>query len=258
MYRDEQEDEINRFFKAQERGFDETELEESQPVPYVDEKERMRRQIEHEEKVARCSVFAKKYMYMFLILIGNVAFSVITFVITALALANPGIRSGIAVLLIVIAVISFVTALLYGVILFSLGNFYDDFRKAGLLYIFYGACDAIASSTSGGIALLFQIISAVASVMYMLKFATAMSASFDNVASYMAISWESFRKVFIYLYAAIVMCTVVSFFPVLGIFAAFFLLLLSLAAIGVSIWQIILVKRSSSVMKEHANSIFAG
>ena len=98
---------------------------------------------------------------------------------------------------------------------------------------------------------------AAASVMYMLKFANAMIASFENIASYMSIAWETFRKVFIYVYAAIAILTLGSFMPVLGLFAALGLLLLSIAAIGVSIWQIVLIFRSSRVMKQYAESIFA-
>ena len=58
-----------------------------------------------------------------------------------------------------------------------------------------------------------------------------------------------------YVYGAIVVCTLACFFPVLGLVAAFVLIGLAIAAIGVSIWQILLVLRSSQVMKQYANVI---
>lgn len=258
MYRNYQEDEIDRYFKEQEGGFAKKDPDEFTPEPYVDEREVMRRKIEHEEKVARCSVFAKKYMLLFMILIGGIALSALSVVLAILAFATPSFVKTISTVIIILSFLSFAISVGYGLVLVSLGNYYRDFRTAGLLYMVNGAMSALYNSIGGGLGFLFQITAAVASVMYMLKFASAMSASFDNVASYMSISWDNFRKVFIYVYAGIAILTLGSFVPILGIFASLFLLVLSVVAIGVSIWQIVLIFKSSRVMKEHADSIFAG
>ena len=119
------------------------------------------------------------------------------------------------------------------------------------------ASHAIYSTTNGGAAFAFSILSAVFSVLYVLKFAVAMSNSFDNVASYMAISWESFKKAYTYVYGGIVICTLLCFFPILNILAIIALFLLSLAAIGLSIWQIVLLVRSSNVMHQYSTAIHA-
>ena len=103
--------------------------------------------------------------------------------------------------------------------------------------------------------ILIHSLKSSSAMIYILKFAVAMSNSFDNVASYMAVSWESFKRIFTYVYAGIVICTLACFFPVLNIAAMVCLIILSFAAIAVSVWQIALILRSSQVMKQYANVV---
>ena len=258
MYPNSQEDEIDRFFKEQEEGFVKKEPQEVEPQSYEDEREVMKRRIEHEEKVARCTVFSKKYMTMFLILIGGIALSVVTLILTALGLSFSSFRSSVSTILVIISFLSFAISVGYGLVVYSLGNYHYEFRAAGLFYMLNGAMSALYNSVGGTLGFVFEIVAAIASVMYMLKFATAMSASFDNVATYMAITWETFRKVYTYFYYAVIILTLGSFVPVLGLIAAVGLLVLSVVAIALSIWQIILILRSSRVMKQYADAIFVG
>lgn len=213
----------------------------------------MEAQLEHDERISSCSIFAKKYMQMFLILIGGVVLSATLTLLSYLASKDYDIVVDLKVVTITVAVLSAALSVLYGLILLSLGNQNLDFRTAGFYYVLYGACNSVSNSTGGMAKVFFTIIAAVFSVLYILKFAVAMSNSFDNVASYMAVSWESFKKVFMYVYAGIVICTLACFFPILNIAAAVCLLILAVAAIGVSIWQIALIFRSSQVMKQYAN-----
>ena len=215
----------------------------------------MEAQLEHDERISRCSIYAKKYMQMFLALIGGVALNALLTLLTYLVSKDYDIPFNVGVARITIAVLSAALSILYGLILLSLGNQHLDFRTAGCYYAIYGACNAVANSTSGMANFMFMILAAVFSVLYILKFAVAMSNSFDNVASYMAVSWESFKRIFTYVYAGIVICTLACFFPVLNIAAMVCLIILSFAAIAVSIWQIALILRSSQVMKQYANVV---
>ncbi len=219
----------------------------------------MEEQLEHEERLSRCSVFSKKYMQMFLILIGGVAANILLTIISNIASKNEDLIEGAAMIMIGISAAYFVFAVLYGVILIRLGRYHLEFKSAGIYYMLSGVCEAVRYAISGSTmaSLFFSILAAVFSVLYVLKFAVAMSNSFDNVAMYMAISWETFKKVFIYVYAGIVGCTLLSFFPLLGILAAFALIALVFVAIIVSIWQIILVFRSARVMRQYSTAIHA-
>ena len=217
----------------------------------------MEEQLEHDERISRCSIFAKKYMQMFLILIGGVAANVLLLIIANIASKNEDLITGAATIMIVISAVYSVFAILYGVILMGLGKYHLEFKSAGIYYILSGVCEAVRYSTSGWASFFFSLLAAVFSVLYILKFAVAMSNSFDKVAMYMAVTWETFKKAFIYVYAGIVGCTLLGFFPILNILAAIVLIVLLIAAVILSIWQIILVFRSANVMKQYATVIHA-
>ena len=240
--------------EVEEEAFEQRDFRDTSAARY-DRLKALEAELEHNERVSTCSMLSKKYMQMFLILIGGVALNIISTILTRLAANDYELYVDMRVYMIIIAVVSAGLSVLYGLILLGLGNSHMDFKKAGLYYMIYGAFTAVANSTTGMANMAFAILAAVFSVLYVLKFAVAMSNSFDNVASYMAISWESFKRVFMYVYGAIVVCTLACFFPVLGLVAAFVLIGLAIAAIGVSIWQILLVLRSSQVMKQYANVI---
>ena len=217
----------------------------------------MEEQLERDERTSRCSVLSKKYMQMFLILIGGIALNAVSTILTNIASRNEDFYDGAKVFMIIVAVASAAISVLYGLILIGLGKYFMEFKTAGVYYMISGCCEAVYHSTTGLAAVAFSILGAVFSVLYILKFAVAMSNSFDNVASYVAVSWENFRKIFIYVYGGIVACTILSFFPILNIMAGFVLIFLMIAAIFVSIWQIVLVFRSSNVMKQYSTAIHA-
>lgn len=217
----------------------------------------MEAELERNERTACCNDLAKKYMQMFMILIGGIALNIISTILSNISSRNYDFYDGARVFMIIIAIASAAISALYGFILISMGKYHPEFKTAGLYFIISGVCEAVYYSTTGLAAVAFSILGAVFSVLYILKFAIAMSNSFDNVASYMAVSWESFRKVFMYVYCGIVICTLLCFFPILNILAAFALLFLTVAAIAVSIWQIVLVFRSANVMKQYSTAIHA-
>ena len=263
MYPNYQEDEVDRYFREQEekalkKNVPEEQEESDGYVDYETPQEKMRRQIEHEERVASCKEMSGKFMWLFLILIAGIAISTVSVLLSVVGMTNYGLQKSAAFVIMILSVVSAVSSIVYGLVLVLLGKYSEDFKIAGILYIFSGVCNSFNSSSSGALAFILGIVGAALSVIYMMRFATAMIASFDNVASYMAIAWESFKKVYIYLYGAIFICTLACYVPVFGIIAAVLLLLLEVAAIAVSIWQLVLIFRSSRVMKQYSQSIFAG
>ena len=222
-----------------------------------DRHKEMEAELERNERISKCAVLSKKYMQMFLILMGGIGLNIALTVLSNIGSRFSDFYTQTRIIMIIIALAYVVIAVLYGLILIGIGKYHIDFKTAGIYYMISGVCEAINNSTTGVAAFAFSILGAVFSVLYVLKFATAMSNSFDNVASYMAVSWETFKRLFTYVYGGIVICTLLMFFPILNILAAIALLLLALAAIGMSIWQIVLVLRSSNVMKQYASAIHA-
>jgi len=217
----------------------------------------MEAQLEHDERISRCGVLAKKYMQMFLILMADVALNIANMSLTSIGSRFSDFRVGAAAIIIILAVASLAISVLYGLMLIGLGKYFQEFKTAGIYFMISGACGAAQAATSGFLSSVFSLASAVLAVLYVLKFAVAMSNSFDNVASYMAISWESFKKAYIYVYAGIVICTVATIFPILNILALIALLVLSIGVVVLSIWQIVLVLRSANVMKQYSTAIHA-
>lgn len=220
-----------------------------------DRHKEMQEQLEREERNNRCTALSKKYMQLFMILIGGVALNFISTVLANIASGSITFHKAAGILMIVVAASSLGISVLYGLFLLRLERYRFEFKLAGVYYIVAGACEAVSKATSGGLSLILTILGAVFSVLYVLKFAVGMSNSFDNIASYMAITWETFKKVYKYVFSGIVICSILSFLPVFGLIAVIGLLILSIASIVVSIWQIILVFRSARVMKQYSTAI---
>ena len=133
-----------------------------------------------------------------------------------------------------------------------------DFRPAGTFFILSGICQATSRVIPNNTLYLFTSLAAsVFAVLYVLKFASAASTSFDKVALYMSSSWETFRKVYMYVYIATAAASILIFMPVLGLFMIYALLALAIIAIGLEIWQILLLLRSSVIMKQYSSVVVA-
>lgn len=217
-----------------------------------DRKKESKEQFEHAEKLSRCTVLSEKYKQMFLILIGGAALSIISTILSSIASSNADFYKETKVFMIIIAAASAVLSVFYGVFLLGLGKYHLEFRTGGLYYIISGASSAVSNSTTGKIQITFQLLTAVFSVLYILKFAVAMSNSFDNVAPNMSVTWESYKKIFLYVYGGFVFCLLACFLPMVVTVVLLLLLILSVAIVAISIWQIALVLRSSQIMKQSA------
>ena len=294
MYPKYQEDEVDRFFREQEEaekaknepeglptpgGFvpaafnpsDASDIDEDpasydpssfrERVNYAevthDRYEQIKRETEHMERVQRCTEMSKKFMWLFIILAGSVLISAIISIMSYMRSRGSNFSNATLLLVVGLSIVSVGVIIPYAMILISLRNHVMDFKLAGMYIIAAQCFSGLSSSISSiGLYILFSLLSSVFSVLYMLKFATAMSSSFDNVASYMAITWETFKKIYIYVQIGLLICSAACIIPILNIFALIGILLLELAAIGISIWQIALLFRSSRVMDQYAHMIY--
>ena len=254
-----QEDEVDRYFRMQEQGISEDEPKEEHT--YVDEEDRLRRQLVHDEKVVQCAEYSKKYMSIFSLMVINIVLAVGSLAIAILAIANIRFTIKhyqlITNILYGISLTTFVLYILQGVIILSLGKFVYDFRTAGMLLMLRGALVALRTSFGGVFGSLCGIGVAVTSILYILKFVTALSSSFDNVATYMAITWDNFKKLYTYFYIAWGIAMAVSLAPIYGMIGQLFLAILEILEIVLIIWEVVLIFRSALVMKQYSQSIFA-
>ena len=289
MYRNNQEDEIEQFFREKEGGLPK---EEPKPIGIVPDQqapfhpvafnqvqqetpresyggytageqrrdyyEQLREEAEHIERQNNCREYSKRYMQMFIILIANVFFNVIGLILSRVGANDEQFRKDTFVFTIVLAIGSVMCYALFGLVLVMLSRFNMDFRPAGMFYILSGICQAVARVIPGNTLYFFiTIAQSIFAVLYVLKFASAASTSFDKVALYMSSSWETFRKVYMYVYIATVAASILIFMPVLGLIMIYALLALAIIAIGLEIWQILLLLRSSVIMKQYTSVVVA-
>lgn len=292
MYRNSQEDEIDQFFREKEgglpkeapepqglvvpdqsmpfhpRSFEDGPQQQVMPESYSgysdsshrrDYYEQLREEAERIERENNCREYSKRYMQMFLILIANVVFNVIGLILSRVGANDEQFRKDTFVFTIVVAIGSVVCYVLYGLVLIMLSRFNMDFRPAGMFYILSGICQALTRVVPNATFNFFiAIAQSVFAVLYVLKFASSVSTSFDKVALYMSSAWETFRKVYMYVYVALAGATILLFMPVLGLIMIYVLLALAIAAIGLEIWQILLTLRSSVIMKQYSSVVVAG
>ena len=289
MYRDSQEDEIEQFFREKEGGLPK---EAPKPVGIVPDQqapfhpvafdqvpqetprenfggysagaqrrdyyEQLREEAEHIERQNNCREYSKRYMQMFIILIANVFFNIIGLILSRVGANDAQFRKDTFVFSVVVAIGSVVCYVLYGLVLIMLSHYNMDFRPAGTFFILSGICQATSRVIPNNTLYLFTSLAAsVFAVLYVLKFASAASTSFDKVALYMSSSWETFRKVYMYVYIATAAASILIFMPVLGLIMIYALLALAIIAIGLEIWQILLLLRSSVIMKQYSSVVVA-
>jgi hypothetical protein len=290
MYRNDQEDEIEQFFREKEgglpkdepkpigivpdqqtpfhpRSFEDGPQQQIQPETRMgysggehrrDYYEQLREEAEHIERENNCREYSKRYMQMFIILIANVVCNLIGLILSRVGANDEQFRKDTFAFTIVLAIGSVMCYALFGLVLVMLSRFNMDFRPAGMFYILSGICQAVARVIPDNtLSFFITIAQSVFAVLYVLKFASAVSSCFDKVALYMSSAWETFRKVYMYVYVATAAATILIFMPVLGLIMIYALLTLAFAAIGLEIWQILLLLRSSVIMKQYTSVVVA-
>lgn len=200
----------------------------------------------------RCAVLGKKFQILFWISILSVILSVLMFVL-AYATQSTGVVT-------VFAVIAIVLGVIYAATLFTLGKFNENFKLAAITYILLQVSDFIKQISSSNLfaSTIFSVASLGLGIGYVLKYTYAMEESFLSVDGYIADSWASYRKAYIGVMIASLICVILAFAPVFAFLAMIASIILSIVAIVLSVWQLVILYRSAKRMIEFSNSSVEG
>lgn len=200
----------------------------------------------------RCAVLGKKFQILFWISILSVILSVLMFVL-AYATQSKGVVT-------VFAVIAIVLGVIYAATLFTLGKFIENFKLAAITYILLQISDFIKQISSSNFFAytIFSVASLGLGIGYVLKYTYAMEESIISVDGYIADSWASYRKAYIGVMIASLICVIMAFAPAFAFLAMIASVILSIVAIVLSVWQLVILYRSGKRMIEFSNSSVEG
>lgn len=201
------------------------------------------------------TALGNKLNVLFIVSVLNVILQVITFIITMSVRSADSYSDveGAVKALLVVAVISLVLAIIYGVNICSMGKFNDDLSTAGVLYICNQVCSVISSflGRSSGASSLFNLVSLALSIAFILKFSSGMITCFDAIGSGMSASWESFKTVYLISVIGMLASVIMAIMPGLYGLAVVAVLGFSIMTIIVAIWQIVILRQSATEMLEY-------
>ena len=149
-----------------------------------------------------------------------------------------------------ISLISLATGIVTAVMLFILGQDESCFKAAGIAFIFVNIFNVIAEFVPEGfISTILKLLTLVAELFYLFEFINGSIFILAGVDDYLASSWETIKKVFIYLFIGLAACIVLAFIPFINILALIVLVIAAIGSIGVLIWEWVLMFKTARALK---------
>jgi len=150
----------------------------------------------------------------------------------------------------VIGALAIAGAVAQAVILFIIGRDESCFKVAGVAYVILTLLDIGANFVpEGWLQSGCKLLAAVAGLFYLFEFINGSSYILAGVDNYVAGSWETIKKVYIYLILGIVTIVVFMIVPVTRAIALIALFILTLGAFGVIIWEYVLMFKTARALK---------
>ena len=203
-----------------------------------------------QDKKDRCHKRGKLYFVLFwLSAFGTPAIFLIMVLGSTIAvlLDSMGFAYLVAGLL---SLIGIVIGVVTAVILFVLGKEESCFRAAGIAYLFVAGLNTASQFLPEGIIkTVVELGTIIATLFYLFEFINGSIYILAGVDDYIANSWEIIKKVFIYLFAGLVVCIILMFIPIFTFFAVILLIIAVIIAFGVYIWELVLMFKTASALK---------
>ena len=203
-----------------------------------------------QDKKDRCHKRGKLYFVLFwLSAFGTPAIFLIMVLGSTIAvlLDSMGFAYLVAGLL---GLIGIVIGVVTAVILFVLGKEESCFRAAGIAYLFVAGLNTASQFPPEGIIkTVVELGTIIATLFYLFEFINGSIYILAGVDDYIANSWEIIKKVFIYLFAGLVVCIILMFIPIFTFFAVILLIIAVIIALGVYIWELVLMFKTASALK---------
>ena len=229
------------------------------------EKDDQRRAFENrmkQEQVNRCRDMAGKLKILFFIKIASivmVALAMASTINTAVVMGTMGVSESVAMasfnaIALVFVLASLALGIVYGVMLMAMGRYMPEFSGAGLFTIISSVLSTIHDFTGHNI---FNILSIVFSILCIMRFADGMKTALsgysvnNSVDSELAYKWGEFKALNIKMLIVTGVCVVVAIIPIINLLVILPLLIVLVVAVVLSIWQLILIYKSSVSMNEY-------
>ena len=208
------------------------------------------------ESVARCRYMGKRLGLMFWLTIANIIMVIAAIAVLALIYqdaidSNTDIQlQPINTWMLTVSALSLVIGLVNAITVITMKKVHDGFMGAGVLLI----CMAVLSFIQGMCETRFgsnlcEIISAVCAIPYIFGFTKTMSSCLEHTDAQLAEEWDKFRGSIKWLLIVLGACFILIFVPLINILALIAVYGCAVAAFFMSIWHIILLKKSASSMK---------
>ena len=203
-----------------------------------------------QDKKDRCHKNGKLYLiFSFLSVLGTPAIFVLAIVgaVVAVLLNSKGTEYLVIGL---ISAVALAIGIAIAVILFLLGREESCFTAAGIAYVVLTLLDMAAEFLPEGfLQSIFKILAAIAGLFYLFEFINGSVNILAGVDNYLSSTWETFRKVMIYILVGMVACVILCFIPIIQIIAIIVLVIGALGAFGVLIWEYVLMFKTAIALK---------
>ena len=147
--------------------------------------------------------------------------------------------------------IAFINFLFFGLVLCTLRKQEEGFLKAGISYILYSILYYLGrySFEDTWYGSIFMIGGVVLGLIYIYNFIASTGDILYGVDNYLAMCWDTYRKWITFILFATLGCLLLFFVPVINLIAAVGVMILGLAAIGIQIWEIVLLFKTTAAFK---------
>ena len=207
-----------------------------------------------QDKRERCHKEGKLYFVLFwLTVLGTPVILLLSVIAGVAGAAFDVLFDSMAVLygfLGIIGVISLAAGIVTAVILFTLGKEESCFKAAGIAYIIIAVSSTATEFLPDGlIKTVLNLVTLIAEMFYLFEFINGSIYILAGVDNYIASSWETLKKVIIYLFVGIVACVILMFIPFIRVLALIAMVFASIAAIAIFIWELVLMFKTASALK---------
>ena len=101
----------------------------------------------------------------------------------------------------------------------------------------------------GLIKTVLNLVTLIAEMFYLFEFINGSIYILAGVDNYIASSWETLKKVIIYLFIGIVACVILVFIPIIRYLALIAIFIAAIGAIGILIWEWVLMFKTARALK---------
>jgi len=209
-------------------------------------------ELENKRLKIKYDYLGNKTMLLFWIQIATIAISILSIIVMLIVTLIFYPEDYTLPFTIGLSVFSLAAMLLFGITTIKMGDFDGDFTTAGVLYLIGQGLSLVETflPDDSCFGTILKLGSSILMLIHTLKFATAMESQSYQASAHISDLWTTYKKVFIGITIATIVCSFCLFIPILNILAVIVLIIIAIATLIVNIWELILFYKTASAMKK--------